>query len=474
MFKEYFDADQSAAYGVIAHNDFIYATGTHTDLDMGYQGIYILKLDLQGNVLSYLEYFDLDDPLFFQNLIFDVQILDSFLYTGLSAVSGQDRIVKYNLETDTIESVYFIPKLSELAPPIIRSIGADTNDIFVLFNNNGNGPLTNTKIILQVGIDLDQTKVTIDRPNKREIAHKVYSGNGGNFFISNSIYEDELFKSQVNLIEIDSLGNIVWEYVVEEFSFFALDFICHASGQKVLIYLEFNNFNESRPVIEKINSDGEIIWRSYIGGNLWDDSFTSFWNRIQISNEGDGYIFAGTNKELVGIDSFQFLGVIGKLSLDGDSLWYKRFTLVEDEEIRAHSIFDLEKSIDGYVAVGRIVYKFVDQSRPPLQSYFIKIDNDGNINSDTTSANEIFENSLSLKIKIYPNPVSDYFYIEQTDISNINYQLLDSQGRLVKQFKAESPNQVLIVPVVGLVKGNYFLKAVSSSGEDSSWSIVIN
>ena len=376
MVKEYFDADQSAAYCITEHNNFIYSTGTHRNLELNYQGIFITKLDQQGNVLSYKEYFDLQDPLFFQNLISDVWIVDAYLYAVVSSGTSRDRIVKYSLENDIIDSIYFIPSLLEPGPPKIRSLGKYDNELIILSNNIDLNPSSfDTKIIVQFGLQENGRRISIDRLDKKEIAHKIHPTENGNLLISNSLFESNLFHANVNLIEIDTVGNIIWEYQIQNgYSAFCKDFVNHDNGDKVLIYLEVNDSEETRPVIEKIDSVGGLLWQRRIGGNLWDRSVRSFWNRIVKSNEGDGYIFAGLNEETVVLDSTQIHGVVGKLSLNGDSLWYKRFTIETEEEVSRHSINDLEKTSDGYIAAGLVQYRYVNGDRPVVQSYFIKMD----------------------------------------------------------------------------------------------------
>lgn len=473
IFKEDFGADQSAAYGIIESNGSIYATGTHLIEDEGYRSIYVTKIDSVGELLSYDLFFDLEDALFSQNLIHEMVVLDSSLFVVATSFSFRDRLLEYNLISDKIDSVYSFSPLSENEPLRIRSISTYNNELIVLFNSVNPA---SEKNVLQFGLEVDAKRIIIDREDYIESSQKMDPLENGNILISLSLFESDIYQSRVNFIEVDTLGNIVWEYLRESPSIACKDFLKLPNGDLVATFLEFNINEErkGRPVIVQINSVGETLWKSTIGGNLWSQNLTDSWYRIIESNESDGFIICGENTESITIDSSETYGVIAKISSDGDSLWYKRFSVVTDEPVSYHSITDLEKSSNGYVASGRVSYKFLEEGRPALQSYFIKIDNNGNINPDTTSTNDSVENLLSLNIKIYPNPVSEHLYIDQTDVSNIKYQLLDSQGRLVKQFKAESSNQVLIVPVVDLAAGKYILCGESNTGVRSSWPIVIN
>jgi len=472
MFKEYFEADQSAAYAIIEYNNYIYATGTHQDNTEEFRGIYIVKINSFGEVVNYKIFQDVEDNFLSQNLVNDMHIDGTKLYFVSTGFNLNDQIVEYNCLTDEIDHVYSFEPFNDNVPLRIRSFNIVNEQPIILFNTL-ESPIGSRKIVIQFGLADSTNRIVIDQGGFFEVAHKIYRGNGDRLLVAVSKFEEDVFNSFVGILEIDYQGNIINEYIHNKKSFSAVDIVNHSNGDKVFPYLEFNLENEeTRPKIAKIDSSGTLLWDISVGEYVWDSSFSDKWKRVLLSNEEDGYIFCGKNSEFINSDSILNSGIIGKITLEGDSVWYKRFNLL-DENIRFHEVTDIERINNGYVASGLIFYdQIIDEEVPFLQSYFIKIDNSGNISGDTTSTMELVENVLSANIKVYPNLVSSNFFIDQKDIGNVQYQLYNSQGKIVSEFLMRSKNQILIIPIVDFSKGNYFLQAISEEGAFCSWKII--
>lgn len=469
IFRDHFGADQSASYGLIEHEDYIYATGTHQDNSLGYKGIYVAKIDERGVVLNHEVYYDEVQLILAQNLVHDVHILGNKLYVVASSFTFNDKIIQYDLNSDKIDSIFSFD-LFENSPPRLKSFTVFNNEIVTLLNST---MPVDDKMIIQFGLGESSNRIIVDRAGIKESGFKIYQNNNEELIIMNALFSDNLSSGNINLLKIDAEGNILFTYNVDKRSSISFDVLEEEDGSYVFPYIEFDFNFRSKPRIIKIDENGEELWDVSIGGDLWDSNISDHWNRVIESNEKDGYVFAGRNTEEIGVDSFLTSGVIGKLSKEGDNIWYKKFNVV-DENIRFHSINDLEKSNNGYVASGELFYNVIIDDIPFVQSYFVKIDNEGNINADTTSIVDKFDTGISSHIKIYPNPSSEFFYVEQNEISNIKYQVVSLDGKLVKEFKADQSNQVLIVPIGDLPKGSYFLKASSRKGESNTWPIVIN
>ena len=469
MFNEYFGADESASYGIIEHEGFIYATGTHQDDSIGLRGIYIAKFDAFGSIENHEVYYNEDETYLAQNLVYDVHVLNDNLYVVASSFIFNDKILQYDLNTDKIDSVISFD-LFENQPTIIRSFTVFNNELVTVLNTSSPN---NEKIIVQFGIGITSRRIIIDREGSTEAAHKIFNNNNDELIILNSLSSGSIWDSKINIIKINMEGEILFDHTLNQRSILAFDILEESDGSLVFPFLEVNSGSATRPRIIKIDENGEEVWQSSIGANLWCNGTFNLWKSMIKSNEGDGYVFAGRNTEKIDPDSILSSGVIGKISINGDSLWYKRFNVL-DENIWYHLINDLEKSEDGYVASGELFYEIIVYDIPFRQSYFVKIDNDGNINADTTGTLELFEDEISSEINIYPNPSGDFFYVEQDNISEIKYQLYNLEGNLIKEFRLDSFNQVLLVSSIGLPRGTYYLKAYSEEKGSSTWPIIIN
>lgn len=81
---------------------------------------------------------------------------------------------------------------------------------------------------------------------------------------------------------------------------------------------------------------------------------------------------------------------------------------------------------------------------------------------------------INLWATAYPNPTSDYLTlsIEESDISNISYQLYDMNGRLLQNAKITG-NQTSIV-MNNLIPAIYFVKIIQNWKEIKTFKIIKN
>ena len=68
------------------------------------------------------------------------------------------------------------------------------------------------------------------------------------------------------------------------------------------------------------------------------------------------------------------------------------------------------------------------------KAWLVKINEDGHILGDTTSSVQWEKEDWKNYITIYPNPVSDVLYINQEDISEVEYSLSDMTGKEVANY----------------------------------------
>ena len=79
---------------------------------------------------------------------------------------------------------------------------------------------------------------------------------------------------------------------------------------------------------------------------------------------------------------------------------------------------------------------------------------------------------INLSVSAYPNPTTDYLTlsIKEFDISNVSYQLLDMNGKLLQNEKITG-NQPSIV-MSNLVPATYFVKVTESNKEVKTFKII--
>ena len=81
---------------------------------------------------------------------------------------------------------------------------------------------------------------------------------------------------------------------------------------------------------------------------------------------------------------------------------------------------------------------------------------------------------INLTITAYPNPTTDYLTLNVKDfeLSNLNFQLYDMQGKLLRNEKITG-NQTSIV-MSNLVPSTYFVKVIQGNKEIKTFKIIKN
>ena len=81
---------------------------------------------------------------------------------------------------------------------------------------------------------------------------------------------------------------------------------------------------------------------------------------------------------------------------------------------------------------------------------------------------------ITLKCSVYPNPATDYLMlkIENFDLSTLNFQLFDINGKLLLDQKINS-NETSI-SMESIPSANYFLKVIQSNKKIKTFKIIKN
>lgn len=148
--------------------------------------------------------------------------------------------------------------------------------------------------------------------------------------------------------------------------------------------------------------------------------------------------------------------------------------------------FQIERSINGinYFPIGyvqsqansgnsnsKLNYSFIDNSLSGDKQYYRLREID--LNGSEKLSNIILIKGIQLKIlkidAVFPNPVITTLniFISSSEHHNIILQMIDMNGRLMKQTNAttETGSNTISVDVSSLIKGVYMLKVISSTGE---------
>ncbi|MEN4762853.1 T9SS type A sorting domain-containing protein [Chryseobacterium sp. C39-AII1] len=257
------------------------------------------------------------------------------------------------------------------------------------------------------------------------------------------------------------------------------------------------NFGEGDYWIVKLNKDGKVEWEKNFGGK-GDDHLRT------LSLTSSGYLIGGESRsersgnKTVGLEEGTDIWLIS-LNERGEEIWQKSYNFKNRDVLMGMSTInssdDKSKGIllGGYTqAEGRIeaddetfwmLYLNQDgneqwrkhvkgESRKREERLSdIKLNRDGSIILAGTSAEELGKENWKIvklgdkqidqviekqNIKIYPNPVSDYAYVEiGFDFKDAEINLYDMSGRQLQSLKTK--NKVTKINTQSLIQGAYLV-----------------
>ncbi|WP_426479107.1 T9SS type A sorting domain-containing protein [Chryseobacterium sp. CBSDS_008] len=273
------------------------------------------------------------------------------------------------------------------------------------------------------------------------------------------------------------------------------------------------NFGEGDYWIIKLNKDGKVEWEKNYGGK-GDDHLRT------LALTSNGFLIGGESRsqksgnKTAGIEEGTDLWLI---SLDerGQEQWQKSYSFKNRDILMGmstiHSSDDKTSKgilLGGYTQTeGRIeaddetfwmLYlnpdgneqwrKYVkgESKRKEERLSDIKLNRDGSIILAGTSAEELGKENWKIvklgdkqidqliekqDIKIYPNPVSDYAYVEiGFDFKDADITLYDMSGRQLQNIKTK--NKITKLNTQSLVKGAYLVSVKTNEGKTTSAKLI--
>ena len=273
------------------------------------------------------------------------------------------------------------------------------------------------------------------------------------------------------------------------------------------------NFGEGDYWIIKLDKNGKVEWEKNFGGKDDDHIRT-------LALTSNGFIVGGESRsersgnKTVGIEEGTDLWLIA-LNERGEQQWQKSYNFKNRDILMGMSVIHLadDKSskgilLGGYTqAEGRIQTNdetfwmlYLDQNgneqwrkhvggesrKKEERLSDLKFNRDGSIILAGTSAEELGKENWKIvklgdkqvsellsqyDIKIYPNPVSDYAYVEiGFDFKDADILLYDMSGRQLQNIKTK--NRVTKINTQALVQGAYLVTIKTDTGKTSNAKLI--
>jgi hypothetical protein len=227
------------------------------------------------------------------------------------------------------------------------------------------------------------------------------------------------------------------------------------------------------PYIVCISNDfEEIFWETRMFDGDESSSKPLRWVNC-VTEVADGYIMAGSR---YGIRGIQTSGILGKVTLSGDSSWLKHYIPVGWDTMQAtwFDWKDVKTTPQGNVLVaGRGFDSFNSIAAP----WILHLDPDGCLDPGCNPASS-FDGleSSDVDIRIFPNPAKAQCSIQvrtHTPSPDYTMKIFDNQGHLVRNLGVAGRDVQFILDLHGWPSGTYFVQLTDNKGRQLTRKFVV-
>ncbi len=426
--------------------------------------------------LSPISYSILDDSIISNALgnISELLYYDNKLYKGFSEIGDENygHIVEYDIDQKSAEYFHVVKDT--------LSVDGFINPISMIISHDGKMTALYASGLRDVRLQIFDLasngeisqSIRISDPNFSYYPMELLSTSNGTIVLGqfdNSISEEFL---GTFVWKLDNDLNIVLKKEITNTNYrnFILDAVVDNDDNIIMAYSEHDGgLRNFRPLAIKLNKDLDITWERPIGNQDFS-RYPKYYTEVVESSRGDGYLFCGKDEEGDSIGNTR--GQVTKLSLEGDSIWHRKFLPLNETNRSTAEINHIVKSSDGhYILCGSAGNKNSSQDSIFFLTWMLKIDEEGHlVLSDTTNA---VTQHLENKISIYPNPTSDMLYIEHDDIYDISYEMFNLKGQKVFEARSTESNTTYMMDLGHLTRGLYYLHIVRSDGKREARAVSI-
>jgi hypothetical protein len=227
--------------------------------------------------------------------------------------------------------------------------------------------------------------------------------------------------SGIMIVKTDQLGNEIWRKNYGEVNHdFSSKIIRGIDDNFYFVGSSLNNTNGSYDItLNKIDSDGNVIWRKNYGGVSYDYAYD-----IDIDVNGDMIITGESNSLSTNLNSDIY---VIKVDSDGNELWTKSYGGLGSDYGRSGKFLS-----DGTIG---ILGTSNSKNNETFDFYFIKIDKNGEI-VEMLNVDMIVASDSEAQVQIFPNPARNFVRVNLVGISvdeiSFDFNLYDITGKQVK------------------------------------------
>jgi len=279
------------------------------------------------------------------------------------------------------------------------------------------------------------------------------------------------------VIKTDSFGNKQWELNLGGQYQDGTAILCQSGDGNIIAVSRYDidsifyDKYLSRVQITKIDYDGNILWNNlYCDKALWSDP-----SNIRSDSSG-GYIVSGATADNNWPVEPSLMGFILRVNSDGDSLWYRKYSIVNDESSLNYLYDVIPTSDGGFLGAGGCLPVGSDTGTP--DAWVIKVDSMGCTSPWDCWVGEdelVWDiTDTGIPIRIYPNPANTWFEVEITENERgVIIEVFDVYGRKADEIKIPNGQTFVRVNTSNWQKGMYVVRAISKKGLIGSGKLIV-
>jgi len=411
-------------------NGFIYIAGFSDSLNPGVSDITFSKLTSDGQLI-WTKYFG--DTLDDYGLYLNLTTGGNFVLTGETYTSnnGIDAIILL-LDSNGVEK-----KRTILNSPVNESLKfveqtKDGGFILCGFKNDSLGSNDSYVVKLDSSGNVEWDKMFGGDDN--DYADMIRQTGDGGYILTADTKSKGMGGYDIELIKLDSLGNIEWDYTYGD------EFENGCQGILVTSDGNYLSFGETRPYpsapfnfyLELVDPNGNSIWKETPGRSEADAAFSA------VETDDKGFMFTGySNSYSPGPLNI----VVFKIDSIGTMEWIKTFG--DDGIDIGYEV--IHSVLGGFLITGKT---FVNGTE---NYYLLHIDDSGII--------DYIPNKDSKQLKVYPNPSIGEFSIQSND--NAAYIIRSIEGKIICNGNLTAGSNLIKMPD-SYSQGVYFINILNN------------
>ena len=281
------------------------------------------------------------------------------------------------------------------------------------------------------------------------------------------VYSNE--KGDPIVIKTDSLGNKEWEINLGGPYQDGTAIVCNSQDGNIVVASQYDVDSlfygeyKSRVQVTKLDLNGNVLWNHLYA----DKALRTYISNIR-QDSANGFIISGQTRGNMPVETYN-MGFMLRISEEGDSLWYRKLSILKHWESENRLYDAIPTSDGGFLGAGGC--KPIPPDTGNQDAWIIKVDSMG-----CTSITDCWvgkpewewvETEDGNKIKIYPNPAQNWFEIEIKTESErdeiLTVEVFDLFGRKVEEVEIPKGKNSFRFYVSDWNRGVYLVRVKSGS-----------